>query len=118
MKEEDLNQFKEILLEKRQMILDNNLEHRHSMEYLREHSLDEADQAAMRMRNILDGSIFEFHNEELEYIDAALQKIEDGQYGICEMCDEPIAIQRLKAKPHAKYCIVCREIVEKTKRDL
>jgi len=50
--------------------------------------------------------------QELKEIEAALKTIEDGTYGICEMCDELIAIGRLKAKPFAKYCTVCREIHE------
>lgn len=83
------------------------------MENLRGISLDEADEAAMSMKNTLDGLIFEHHHKELEYIERALEKIENGEYGICEMCDEPISIQRLKAKPHARFCIICREIVEK-----
>ncbi|EEO26200.1 RNA polymerase-binding protein DksA [Helicobacter winghamensis] len=117
MKLEELGNFKKILLQKRQAILDNNLEHLQSMEHIRDLSFDEADQAAMHMKNTLDSSIFTRHNTELEYIDSALTKIEQGSYGICEMCDEPIAKERLKAKPHAKYCIVCREIIEKSSKD-
>ncbi|WP_201273969.1 RNA polymerase-binding protein DksA [Helicobacter sp. MIT 11-5569] len=117
MQQVELENFKKILLEKRQAILDNNLEHRKSMENMHDLSFDEADQVAMHMKNTLDSSIFTRHNTELEYIDSALNKIEQGVYGICEMCDEPIAKERLKAKPHAKYCIVCREIVEKNSKD-
>jgi len=50
---------------------------------------------------------------ELIEIEVALGKIKDKQFGICEMCEEEISMQRLKVKPHAKYCIDCREIVEK-----
>ena len=117
MLQKELENFKTILLQKRQAILDNNLEHRKSMENVRGLSFDEADQAAMHMKNTLDSSIFTRHNTELEYIESALAKIEKGSYGICEMCDEPIAKDRLNAKPHAKYCIVCREIIEKTTKD-
>ena len=45
-------------------------------------------------------------------IEEALENIENGTYGICEMCDEPIAVGRLKAKPFAKFCTDCREIHE------
>ncbi len=117
MRQEELENFKKILLEKRQAILDNNLEHRKSMENIHNLSFDEADQVAMHIRNTLDSSIFMRHNTELEYIDSALDKIERDIYGICEMCDERITKERLKAKPHAKYCIVCREIVEKNSKE-
>ncbi|MBX7490238.1 RNA polymerase-binding protein DksA [Helicobacter turcicus] len=117
MRQEELENFKKVLLQKRQAILDNNLEHCKSMENIRGLSFDEADHVAMHMKNTLDSSIFTNHNTELEYIDSALTKIEQDTYGVCEMCDEPIAKERLKAKPHAKYCIVCREIVEKNSKD-
>ena len=87
------------------------------MDSTRDNTLgDEADISALSMRNLLDGSIFKQHNEDLQYIDSALEKIENGNYGICEMCDEPISLQRLKAKPHAKYCIECRELMEKSQK--
>ena len=53
--------------------------------------------------------------QELQEIETALAKIKVKQYGICEMCEDDIGFQRLKVKPHAKYCIVCRPIVEKNK---
>ncbi|MCH5322157.1 MAG: RNA polymerase-binding protein DksA [Helicobacter sp.] len=118
MEENDLNEFKNILLAKREAILHNNQEHHARMKIVRENSLgDEADFAAIQMTNVLEGSIFRQHYQDLEYINQALKKIEEGGYGICEMCDEPIGIERLKAKPYAKYCIVCREIVEKNQKE-
>ncbi|HZQ81902.1 MAG TPA: TraR/DksA C4-type zinc finger protein [Gaiellaceae bacterium] len=38
-------------------------------------------------------------------IDAALQRIEDGSYGTCEVCGEPIGAERLSAIPWARLCI-------------
>ncbi|QQG38064.1 MAG: TraR/DksA C4-type zinc finger protein [Candidatus Kaiserbacteria bacterium] len=47
--------------------------------------------------------------EELETrrkeIEAALKKMDDGTYGICEKCGEPIPVDRLEANPAAKTCI-------------
>ncbi|MDL2275727.1 RNA polymerase-binding protein DksA [Desulfosarcina sp. OttesenSCG-928-G10] len=37
-----------------------------------------------------------------------LQTIEEGTYGICEICEEPIGIARLKARPVTSYCISCK----------
>jgi DnaK suppressor protein len=50
--------------------------------------------------------------KELKEIQNALKSITAGTYGTCEMCDEMIALGRLKAKPFAKYCTTCREIYE------
>lgn len=46
-------------------------------------------------------------------IDAALKRIEDKTYGICELCKKFIAKNRLNAIPHAKYCRKCKEKAEK-----
>ncbi|GGR42120.1 RNA polymerase-binding protein DksA [Nocardioides luteus] len=43
----------------------------------------------------------------LDEIDAAVQRLEAGTYGICESCGEPIAEGRLEARPVARTCIAC-----------
>ena len=50
---------------------------------------------------------------ELARIDAALQRIESGDYGYCVDCDEPIAEQRLKFDPAVTLCIGCASNREK-----
>ena len=54
-------------------------------------------------------------NEEvtLREIDEALKRIEDRSYGKCEDCGKKVPVARLKAKPHAKYCIECKRLQEK-----
>ncbi len=74
---------------------------------------DEGDFAAASMDSGRDYQIYLNQKKELEEINRALKKIEEGTYGICEMCDEPIQEERLKIKPYAKYCIICREYIEK-----
>lgn len=46
--------------------------------------------------------------EGLRSIDTALEKIEDGTFGECEICGKKINKERLKAVPHAKLCIECQ----------
>ena len=43
----------------------------------------------------------------------ALEKMEEGTYGICESCEEEIPIKRLRAIPDAKFCIACQSQMEK-----
>lgn len=43
--------------------------------------------------------------QTIEEIDDALLRIEEGRYGTCEMCGEPIGAQRLAAIPWTRYCI-------------
>ncbi len=49
-------------------------------------------------------------------IQNALQKIEQGRYGICEGCEEEISTTRLKAIPDATYCFRCQAQLEREKR--
>jgi RNA polymerase-binding transcription factor DksA len=53
----------------------------------------------------LDEGLEESAKDALVDIDAALQRIEAGTYGICEGCGKPIGAERLSAIPWARYCI-------------
>ncbi len=46
--------------------------------------------------------------EGVRNIDTALEKIEDGTFGVCELCAKKINKERLKAVPYAKLCIDCQ----------
>ena len=46
---------------------------------------------------------------ELQAIDAALARIESGEYGICRSCEEPIDGARLRAIPEAALCVACAD---------
>ncbi len=41
----------------------------------------------------------------LDDVERALAKIDDGNYGLCETCEEPIAPARLEAMPASRYCV-------------
>lgn len=45
--------------------------------------------------------------EHLDAIDAALRRVADGTYGRCESCGQPIAAERLAARPTATRCVAC-----------
>jgi DnaK suppressor protein len=49
-------------------------------------------------------------------IEQALEKAENGSYGVCEECGSKIEAARLKAVPLAKLCISCQELLEKGSR--
>jgi DnaK suppressor protein len=52
----------------------------------------------------------------LEQIDEALQRIEDGTYGVCKVTGEPISVERLEEVPVAKYSVKGKEILERRRR--
>ena len=53
----------------------------------------------------------------LQEIDEALDRIEEGTYGICETCGEKISQKRLSAKPSARTCLKCAEQMEEERRE-
>jgi RNA polymerase-binding transcription factor DksA len=63
------------------------------------------DMASVMFDRELDEGLEEGAKGALVEIDAALQRIEDGTYGICEGCGKPIATERLSALPWARLCI-------------
>jgi DnaK suppressor protein len=118
MRESDLNYFKNLLLERKVQIKKNIEDAAKEIESLKDNTTggDEADQASVSTDRMIEQAISSQQAKELSEIDVALGKIEGKTYGICEMCEEDISFQRLKVKPHAKYCIVCREIIEKSSK--
>jgi DnaK suppressor protein len=50
---------------------------------------------------------------EIEEIDRALTRIANGNYGRCEVCDQPIPLARLEALPAAAACLPCTQAREK-----
>jgi RNA polymerase-binding protein DksA len=63
------------------------------------------DTASATYERELDQSLEEGAQQTLIAIDDALRKIEEGTYGICEVCGQPIGAGRLAAIPWARLCI-------------
>jgi RNA polymerase-binding protein DksA len=61
----------------------------------------------------MDYTLEENSEAVLAAIDAALRRIEDGTYGTCQRCGNPIAPERLEALPYAELCIDCKRRVER-----
>ena len=80
---------------------------------LGEPSGDIYDQASSERDRELGLLLGDREREKLHNIDEALMRIEEGEYGICEECDEEIPIGRLKAMPFARYCVKCKSDLEK-----
>jgi DnaK suppressor protein len=51
--------------------------------------------------------------EKIRNIDEALARLDEGEYGICEECEEEIPLGRLKAMPFARLCVKCKADLEK-----
>ncbi len=79
---------------------------------------DEIDTASSEAGLAFIGRLRERERGLLNKIEAALEKIEDGVYGECEVCGEDIGVKRLEARPVAELCIDCKAEQEKRERGL
>ena len=108
-----IEELKLILEERKELIIKNIQGSRDSIDSLKNSECkDEYDFAEVSSDSFKEGIIANQQVKELGEIEDALKRVQDGTYGICEMCDESIAIGRLRAKPFAKFCTPCREIYE------
>jgi DnaK suppressor protein len=74
---------------------------------------DEVDQASSEYMQAFSFRLRGREKFLMDKIELALKKIDDGTYGICEECEEMIALKRLQARPEAPLCIQCKEAQEK-----
>jgi RNA polymerase-binding protein DksA len=74
------------------------------------------DVASLSYGREFDMGLSERQQKYLEQIDEALQRIEDGTYGICKVTGEPISIERLEEVPVAKYSVKGKELLERRRR--
>lgn len=83
-------------------------------------ALDEGDKALTDLAEETGLSLIDLRKDILDKIDHALEKLDQGTYGICEDCGTEISEQRLKAIPFAIYCVECkqkREELEQIERE-
>jgi DnaK suppressor protein len=83
-------------------------------EQLEELAVDAAESAAAADQNRLQVTrVLTLAAESaLSEIDAALQRLVDGSYGICERCAEPIPWERLEVLPMTRLCTTCQYLAE------
>jgi RNA polymerase-binding protein DksA len=72
-----------------------------------------ADVATVTFDRELDYSLEENEERLLAAIDAALKRIDDGTYGLCNTCAQPIGEERLEALPWTTQCIDCKRKEER-----
>jgi DnaK suppressor protein len=64
----------------------------------------------------LDSQLAALESRELAQVEQAIAMIRDGRYGLCEACDKPIPIERLRALPFTTHCITCQRQIELHRR--
>ena len=73
---------------------------------------DVVDAALDAAQDEISSKLAEVESRELVQIDAALERIQQGTYGQCEICGSKIPLARLNALPYALTCIECQRAAE------
>ncbi|MEZ4426167.1 MAG: TraR/DksA C4-type zinc finger protein [Nannocystaceae bacterium] len=109
-----LEKFRKILEEKRRILFDAAQKTLESEMILSpDDRFDEVDQASSEYMQAFSFRLRGRERFLMDKIELALRKIDEGTFGICEECDEPISQKRLAARPEAPLCIQCKEAQEK-----
>jgi RNA polymerase-binding transcription factor DksA len=73
---------------------------------------DLEDEAAHRLASEVAGAEEQRDFDELALVQAALHRLDDGVYGDCLDCGEPIPLKRLSVQPAAERCAACQSVFE------
>jgi DnaK suppressor protein len=116
-KKKDLKRFQALLIEKKEEILKNAK--RTLNEDMTLDADDLPDEMDLASSEYIQSFTFRLRGREktfLKKIDHALAKIDEGTFGICEECEEPISVKRLEARPETTLCIRCKEDQERIEK--
>ena len=115
--QKDLKRFKKILEENKKSLLVS------AKKTLTEEAVfdtdDLPDEIDLASSEYTQSMVFRLRDREkflLKKIDDALGRIEAGNFGVCEICEEEISAKRLEARPVTTMCIRCKEEQEKQEK--
>jgi DnaK suppressor protein len=109
MNPEQLEHFRQLLETQRQELLASKDAARESTKPV---TLDQASVGRLSRMDAMQGQAMAIEAQrrreiQLQRIHAALARIRSGDYGLCTVCEEEIAIRRLETDPAATLCIAC-----------
>lgn len=112
-KPSDFQNTKKLLMQKRSLLLaaDQNISQEIKKEVENRHG-DDVDVAESAYEQEMAYLFKSRGQDELRQIDEALQKIEQGEYGICSECEAKISKKRLTVMPYSIFCVECQEEIE------
>jgi RNA polymerase-binding transcription factor len=117
MKDADMLFFKQLLIEQLETLLGQaDIVVHNLIKNDLETSPDLVDRASFESER---GTMLRIRDREsklIRKIQSALENLENGTFGICEMCEKEIAIERLKARPVTTHCIRCKTKMEALER--
>jgi DnaK suppressor protein len=107
MKQDDMNRYQALLMAKREEILGRSRQREDIWIVPSNEQIEAVQFAGEREFAVLT---LERESKSLMQVDAALERIDDGEFGICLECEEPISTKRLAVLPWAAYCLQCQEL--------
>ena len=116
MNAKDIEFFRNHLNEMLQGILRQGEDTLEDMSENRESYADPADRASAESDRTFTLRLRDRDRKLIKKIEEALQRIEDGTFGVCEECGEDIGTARLKARPVTTLCIECKSRREEEER--
>jgi len=109
--------LKTILTQQKQSILQQlDEEIRKGRENELDEGLDTYDLASDERDQEISLLLGDRDRDKLRAIDEALERIEEGEYGLCEQCEEEIGQGGLETLPFTRLCVACQEQVERESR--
>ena len=114
MNKKKMNQFRSQLESIRSELLgDVEKSNQHLKESEAGQMADISDHAARTYSRQLEGELGEQEWQRLKQVDTAIEKIAEGEYGVCAQCEASIPEARLKVVPYTEFCTQCLSEMEK-----
>ena len=107
----ELEKIKEVLLERKKELEEAIVQLQAEADIFGQ-TQDQGDQAISAAFETLKSSLHNNEYEEFKMISKALKMIDEGTYGVCADCGQPISERRLQSYPNATRCLPCQEAAE------
>ena len=118
MKKKDVEYFKDFLKNRLEELLSHADDTVSGMTQPKENFPDPTDRASLESERNFMLRIRDRENKLIKKVRKALNRVENGTFGICEECGENISIKRLKARPVTTQCIDCKTKEEASEKAL
>ena len=116
MTKKKLEEFRKLLIAKKDELIHEAVQTVGDLTEVQEPLPDMTDQASQEMDRNFMLRIRDRERKLILKINQVLRRIDDGSYGDCEICGDPIGEERLRARPETTQCIECKTEMEDQER--
>jgi len=114
MDEDQVQEAKERLLQMREEVLEESERAYAASQSLGKDGVpDIGDMSSNSYNQEVLMNLSETQRARVRDIDAALERMDQGVYGLCARCEEEIPMRRMEVRPFSRYCVDCKSEVEK-----